>query len=334
MSGRQRGRRRPVRPRRPAARPRVLAGRRLRRAQWPSRLTRRSGRRQRGAAGRAVAGGGARARARVQPHRAASLVHRRHRDAGLRLPEAARARAGLRGVPPGIRRARPGGRARQLHRRTPAQGRALVAGRRAPRSLRLRRRGGRAPAPGAGPEMPLFAGGAVGYFGYDLVRTVEPLGEPNPDPVGLPDMALMLSDVLVVFDHLRHTISVLVNVYADDDDGTDLDTAYAGAVATIAKARELLAGPVPRPAPTPARPRPGSSPTCRASSSRPTSRGSSSTSTPATRFRSCPRSAGRRTSTSTRSRSTAGCASSTRARTCTSWTSWTSRSPAPRPSPS
>jgi anthranilate synthase component 1 len=106
------------------------------------------------------------------------------------------------------------------------------------------------------PEMPPFAGGAVGYFGYDLVRTVEPLGEPNPDPVGLPDMALMLSDVLVVFDHLRHTISVLVNVYADDDDGTGLETAYAGAVTTIETVRELLAGPVPRHPPTPARPRP------------------------------------------------------------------------------
>ena len=31
-----------------------------------------------------------------------------------------------------------------------------------------------------------------GFFGYDLVRTVEPLGEPNPDPIGLPDMALMV----------------------------------------------------------------------------------------------------------------------------------------------
>ena len=52
------------------------------------------------------------------------------------------------------------------------------------------------------PDLPPFSGGAVGCFGYDLVRTVEPLGEPNPDPVGLPDLALMLTDVLVAFDHL------------------------------------------------------------------------------------------------------------------------------------
>jgi anthranilate synthase component 1 len=103
------------------------------------------------------------------------------------------------------------------------------------------------------PEAPPFAGGAVGFFAYDLVRTVEPLGDPNPDPVGLPDMALMLSDVLVVFDHLKHTITILVNVYADDG---EVDAAYADALATIAKARRLLAGPVPEVAPTPARGRP------------------------------------------------------------------------------
>src|ERR671937_823775 len=85
-------------------------------------------------------------------------------------------------------------------------------------------------------ELPPFPGGAVGFFGYDLVRTVEPLGDPNPDPVGLPDMALIVSDVLVVFDHLKHTITILVNVYADDG---ELDAAYADALATIAKARRL-----------------------------------------------------------------------------------------------
>jgi anthranilate synthase component 1 len=101
------------------------------------------------------------------------------------------------------------------------------------------------------PDLPPFAGGAVGYFGYDLVRTVEPLGPPNRDPLGLPDMALMLSDVLVVFDHLKHTISVLVNV----DAGDDVEASYAAAVATIVEVRELLAGPVPR-APARDRPRP------------------------------------------------------------------------------
>src|SRR4051812_45091182 len=103
-------------------------------------------------------------------------------------------------------------------------------------------------------DLPPFPGGAVGYFGYDLVRTVEPLAEPNPDTLGLPDMALMLSDVLVVFDHLRHTITILVNVYASEPD--DVEAAYAGALATIAKARDLLAGPVPRSAPQPDRPVP------------------------------------------------------------------------------
>ncbi len=99
------------------------------------------------------------------------------------------------------------------------------------------------------PDLPPFAGGAVGFFAYDLVRTVEPLGEPNPDPVGLPDLALMLSDLLVVFDHLKHTVSVLANVYAEED----VDVAYAAARDAIGEVRERLAGPVPQPARPPGR---------------------------------------------------------------------------------
>src|SRR5438445_1868292 len=91
-----------------------------------------------------------------------------------------------------------------------------------------------------------FSGGAVGFFAYDLVRTTEPLGEPNPDPLGLPDMALMLTDALVIFDHLRHTVTVLAN--ADLDAEPDLDRAYASAARTIAEVRAQLSGPVPRPA--------------------------------------------------------------------------------------
>ncbi len=99
------------------------------------------------------------------------------------------------------------------------------------------------PAPLAG-ELPPFAGGAVGVFAYDLVRTVEPLGEPNPDPVGVPDLALMLTDTLLVFDHLKHTVTVLANVYPEDD----IEASYAAAVESIAEVRWRLSGPVPRPA--------------------------------------------------------------------------------------
>jgi anthranilate synthase component 1 len=99
--------------------------------------------------------------------------------------------------------------------------------------------------------LPPFAGGAVGVFAYDLVRTVEPLGEPNPDPIGVPDLALMMTDALVVFDHLRHTITVIANVYVDED----VDAAYARAADTIAEVRWRLDGPVPRPSQRPARDR-------------------------------------------------------------------------------
>src|SRR3954468_6461768 len=61
--------------------------------------------------------------------------------------------------------------------------------------------------------LPPFAGGAVGLFGYDLVRSAEPtVGEGNPDVVGLPDLALMVSDLMLAFDHLRHEVTVLANV--------------------------------------------------------------------------------------------------------------------------
>ena len=180
------------------------------------------------------------------------------------------------------------------------------------------------------PEAPPFAGGAVGFFAYDLVRTVEPLGDPNPDAVGLPDMALMLSDVLVVFDHLKHTITILVNVYADDG---DLEAAYADALATIEKARRLLAGPVPAVEPTPSRARPDLRVQHAARAVRGDGRAHRRVRARRRRLpgRALP-ALERRPRRRSRSRSTAACGWSTRARTCTSWTSWTSRSPAPRPS--
>jgi anthranilate synthase component 1 len=108
-----------------------------------------------------------------------------------------------------------------------------------------------APMDDAGAGGPPFTGGAVGFFGYDLVRTVEPLGDPaggrgssDPDPLGLPDMALMLSDALVVFDHLKHTVTIIAN--ADLQAEPDIERAYEQAARTIGEVRCALAGPVPR----------------------------------------------------------------------------------------
>jgi anthranilate synthase component 1 len=93
------------------------------------------------------------------------------------------------------------------------------------------------------PGLPPFAGGAVGFFGFDCVRAVERLPEPNPDVIGLPDMALMLSDVIVAFDHLRHTVTILANAYLDDEGS--IDDAHGRAVEAIRQVRTRLAGPLP-----------------------------------------------------------------------------------------
>ncbi len=61
--------------------------------------------------------------------------------------------------------------------------------------------------------LPRFAGGLVGYFGHDTVRYMEScLGDcPNPDVLGSPDILLMVSDELVVFDNLQGSLQLIVH---------------------------------------------------------------------------------------------------------------------------
>ncbi|HMY26183.1 MAG TPA: anthranilate synthase component I, partial [Solirubrobacterales bacterium] len=93
------------------------------------------------------------------------------------------------------------------------------------------------------PGMPPFAGGAVGLFGYDLVRAIEPLGDPNPDPLGLPDLALMITDVLLAFDHLHNELTIISCAWADEHE--NFDQAWEAAAERIGAVRESLRGPVP-----------------------------------------------------------------------------------------
>lgn len=73
--------------------------------------------------------------------------------------------------------------------------------------------------------LPRFSGGLVGYFGYDAIRYIEPrLAEcPNPDELGTPDILLMVSDEVVVFDNLAGKLYIVV--HADPSKADALDDA-------------------------------------------------------------------------------------------------------------
>ncbi|HEY3279310.1 MAG TPA: anthranilate synthase component I family protein [Gemmatimonadales bacterium] len=72
-----------------------------------------------------------------------------------------------------------------------------------------------APVPG----LPRFTGGAVGYVGYDVVRTIERLPAPPPDTLGVPDAVLMIADSLVILDNLFGRAIVIANVEVPPDVG-------------------------------------------------------------------------------------------------------------------
>jgi anthranilate synthase component 1 len=97
------------------------------------------------------------------------------------------------------------------------------------------------PASG-GASLPPLAGGLVGYFGYDLARRLEDLPDAPPDDLGLPEMAFLLADTVLVFDHLKHTITVVANAFVE---GRDVDGPYHRAVARIADVKRKLQTPLP-----------------------------------------------------------------------------------------
>lgn len=69
-------------------------------------------------------------------------------------------------------------------------------------------------------SLPRFTGGLVGYFGYDTVRYIEPrLGDcPNPDKLNTPDILLMVSDEVVVFDNLSGKMHIVIYADPAEDD--------------------------------------------------------------------------------------------------------------------
>ena len=66
--------------------------------------------------------------------------------------------------------------------------------------------------------IPRFSGGLVGYFGYDCIRYIEPrLADNKEDPLKCPDILLMVSDRLVVFDNLSGKLYIIVHANPEKD---------------------------------------------------------------------------------------------------------------------
>src|SRR5690606_19256787 len=94
------------------------------------------------------------------------------------------------------------------------------------------------------PGLPRFAGGAVGYLGYDVVRFFERLPDTAAAGPDVPDAVFLLADTLVVFDHARHRLILLANASLDAADG-DVEAAYVDALRRIDRLAEKLLRPLP-----------------------------------------------------------------------------------------
>ncbi len=91
------------------------------------------------------------------------------------------------------------------------------------------------------PGLPRFSGGAVGYLSYDLVRFFEELPKRNPDDLKLPDIYLIFTDTLLVFDHFKHRIKIISNSHID---GKNLSECYKKAIDKIKNIIDKLKSPL------------------------------------------------------------------------------------------
>lgn len=69
-----------------------------------------------------------------------------------------------------------------------------------------------ADVPAVMPELPRFWGGAVGFFGYDIVRHIERLPNPPQDDLGLPDALFIVTGAMLAIDNLFGRAKIIVSV--------------------------------------------------------------------------------------------------------------------------
>jgi len=87
--------------------------------------------------------------------------------------------------------------------------------------------------------LPRFWGGAVGTIGYDVVRAFEDLPTRKPDDLGVPDLYMVLTDTVVIFDNLRQTVKLVAAAFVPRADRAD--EVYDAALARIDRVAARLA---------------------------------------------------------------------------------------------
>jgi len=93
------------------------------------------------------------------------------------------------------------------------------------------------------PGLPPFVGGGVGYFAYDLVRHFEKIPSTAADELSLDDFQVMYFSTVLAFDHLRHRIHIIANIFSDRG-GQSLEAKYRDAVRRIEQVEQRLTGPI------------------------------------------------------------------------------------------
>ncbi len=91
-------------------------------------------------------------------------------------------------------------------------------------------------------NLPRFFGGVIGYIGYDAVAQFDKVPLCEKPGFGWPDILLILTDTLVIFDHVKHTTKLVANAFIEGD----AEAAYADALNRIAQLAERLNADVPR----------------------------------------------------------------------------------------
>ena len=94
------------------------------------------------------------------------------------------------------------------------------------------------------PGLPPLIGGGIGYFAYDMVRLIEQIPATGADELKLDDCVMMFYRGLVAFDHVRHRVWVIQNVFTEGKGS--LRQKYDAAAREIHNTRRKLEGPLPR----------------------------------------------------------------------------------------